>query len=284
MLSGISKLIKPELFMIKKFDASLGVLFAVFALGFIGPLLYQVQPTAVAGPLEAPPSRQFPLGTDAYGKDVLAQLIAGVRGSLQIGATAAAISLLIGVIVGLIAGYKGKLVDNLLMMLTDIVLLLPSILLMILIAAYFKWRDPLLVSIIIGVTSWPWVARAVRSQTLSLKNREFVNLSKMAGLSDFQIVIRDILPNIASYIFMAYVLLMSGAMIAETGLSMIGLGTTQGLTLGNILFWAQVLEAVRRGLWWWFIPPGATLVALAASLLMLATALDEYFNPKLRGS
>jgi len=153
-----------------------------------------------------------------------------------------------------------------------------------LIAAYFKWRDPLLVSIIIGVTSWPWVARAVRSQTLSLKNREFVYLSKMAGYGDLQIVVRDILPNIASYVFMAYVLLMSGAMIAETGLSMIGLGVTQGVTLGSILFWAQVLEAVRRGLWWWFIPPGAVLVALASSLLMLATALDEYFNPRLRGA
>lgn len=284
MLRGAFKVIRPELFAIKKLDASLGVLATVLALGFVGPMVYQVQPTAVAGPLESPPSQIFPLGTDAYGKDVLAQLMAGVRGSLQIGATAAAISLLIGVLVGLIAGYKGKIVDNVLMMLTDIVLLLPSILLMILFAAYFKWRDPLLVSFIIGITSWPWVARAVRSQTLSLKNREFVNLSKMAGLSDFQIVIRDILPNIASYIFMAYVLLMSGAMIAETGLSMIGLGTTQGLTLGNILFWAQVLEAVRRGLWWWFIPPGATLVAMAASLLLLATALDEYFNPKLRGS
>ncbi len=284
MLRSVSKIISPELFTIKKLDASLAVLLTVFALGFVGPTVYTVPPTAVVGPLESPPSQLYPLGTDAYGKDVLAQLMAGIRGSLQIGATAAAISLLIGVLVGLMAGYKGKIVDNLLMMLTDIVLLLPSILLMILIAAYFKWRDPLLVSIIIGITSWPWVARAVRSQTLSLKNREFVNLSKMAGLSDLQIVIRDILPNIASYIFMAYVLLMSGAMIAETGLSMIGLGTTQGVTLGNILFWAQVLEAVRRGLWWWFIPPGATLVALAASLLMMATALDEYFNPKLRGS
>lgn len=284
MLREVSKLISPELFTIKKLTASLGVLLSILALGLVGPIVYPVPPTKVVGPLETPPSPAFPLGTDAYGKDILAQLIAGIRGSLQIGATAAAISLLIGVLVGLIAGYKGKIIDNLLMMLTDIVLLLPSILLMILVAAYFKWRDPLLVSIIIGVTSWPWVARAVRSQTLSLKNREFVNLSKMAGLSDLQIVIRDILPNIASYIFMAYVLLMSGAMIAETGLSMIGLGTTQGVTLGNILFWAQVLEAVRRGLWWWFIPPGVMLVSLAASLLMLATALDEYFNPKLRGS
>ncbi len=283
MLRGLYKVISPELFTIKKLDASVAVLSAIILMGFIGPTLYPVDPRAVVGPLESPPSDLYPLGTDAYGKDILAQLMSGIRGSLQIGVTAAAIALLIGVMVGLVAGYKGRLTESLLMMATDIVLLLPSILLMILIAAYFKWRDPLLVSIIIGVTSWPWVARAVRSQTLSLKNREFVYLSKMAGYSDLQIVVKDILPNIASYVFMAYVLLMSGAMIAETGLSMIGLGVTQGVTLGSILFWAQVLEAVRRGLWWWFIPPGAVLVALASSLLMLATALDEYFNPRLRG-
>ncbi len=283
MLRGLYKIINPELFTIKKLDASVAVLSAIILTGFVGPWLYPVDPRAVVGPLETPPTAAFPLGTDAYGKDILAQLMSGIRGSLQIGVTAAAIALLIGVMVGLVAGYKGRLTESLLMMLTDIVLLLPSILLMILIAAYFKWRDPMLVSIIIGVTSWPWVARAVRSQTLSLKSREFVYLSKMAGYRDLQIVVRDILPNIASYIFMAYVLLMSGAMIAETGLSMIGLGVTQGVTLGSILFWAQVLEAVRRGLWWWFIPPGAVLVALAASLLMLATALDEYFNPRLRG-
>jgi len=283
MLRAISRVVRPEFFMIRKLDVSLGILLTILALGFIGPYFYPVQPTVVAGPLEAPPSQRFPLGTDAYGKDILAQLIAGIRGSLQVGSLAAAIALLIGVTVGLVAGYKGKITDNLLMMLTDIIFMLPSILLMILIAAYFKWRDPLLVSLIIGVTSWPWVARAVRSQTMSLRSREFVNLSRMAGLSDIHIIIRDVLPNIASYIFMAYVLLMSGAMIAETGLSMIGLGTTQGLTLGNILFWAQVLEAVRRGLWWWFIPPGAILVAMASSLLLMATALDEYFNPRLRG-
>ncbi|MDH5688683.1 MAG: ABC transporter permease subunit, partial [Candidatus Bathyarchaeota archaeon] len=139
------------------------------------------------------------------------------------------------------------------------------------------------VSIIIGITSWPWVARAMRSQMMSLKSREFMYMSRMAGLRDMRIILEDLLPNMASYTFMAFVLLMSGAMIAEAGLSMIGLGLTKGVSLGIILYWAQILEAVRRGLWWWFIPPGVCLVALAASLLLLSTALDEYFSPRLKG-
>jgi len=98
-----------------------------------------------------------------------------------------------------------------------------------------------------------------------------------------KIMFEDLIPNMASYIFMAFVLLMSGAMIAEAGLSMIGLGVTRGVSLGIILYWAQLLESVRRGLWWWFIPPGACLVSLATSMLLLSTSLDEYFSPRLRG-
>jgi len=133
------------------------------------------------------------------------------------------------------------------------------------------------------VTSWPWVARAVRAQMMSLKAREFVYMSRIAGLRDIRIIVEDLLPNMASYIFMAFVLLMSGAMIAEAGLSMIGLGVTKGISLGIILYWAQLFESVRRGLWWWFMPPGACLVALASSLLLMSTALDEYFSPRLKG-
>ncbi|MCX8171810.1 MAG: ABC transporter permease, partial [Candidatus Bathyarchaeota archaeon] len=200
-----------------------------------------------------------------------------------IGLIAALIALCIGVIIGVLSGYWGGLVDSSLMLVTDVILVLPSILIMMLIAAYLKERNPIFVSLVIGVTSWPWVARAIRAQMMSLKAREFVYMSKIAGLRDIRIIFEDLLPNMASYIFMAFVLLMSGAMIAEAGLSMIGLGVTKGISLGIILYWAQLFESVRRGLWWWFIPPGACLVTLAASLLSLSTALDEYFSPRLRG-
>ena len=277
----VSPVIK-DLFKIKKLDISLLVIFAILFTGLFGPLIYKRDPLAMRYPPERPPNRVNPLGTDSYGRDILAQLLYGIRTSIYIGVIAALIALSIGVIVGSIAGIKGGIIDNILMAITDIVLVLPSVLLMMLIAAYFKYRSPMLVSLIIGVTSWPWVARAIRSQILSLKSREFVYLSKMAGLSDLRIVIGDLLPNMAAYIFMAFVLLMSGAMMSEAGLSMIGVGVTKGVSLGIMLYWAQMLEAIRRGLWWWFIPPGLVLVALASSLLMISTALDEYFSPRLK--
>jgi len=246
-------------------------------------MLYATTPLAVVGPAEQPPSVEFPLGTDSWGRDLLALLLAGTKNSFRIGVTAALIALTIGVVIGVTAGFKGGIIDSALMLVTDVVLVLPSILLMMLIAAYFRERNPLYVSIIIGVTGWPWVARAIRSQMMSLKSREFMYLSKMAGIRDMRIIVEDLLPNMASYIVMAFVLLMSGAMIAEAGLSMIGLGVTKGVSLGIILYWAQILESVRRGMWWWFGPPGAVLVSLAASLLLMSTALDEYFSPRLKG-
>jgi len=272
-----------DLLRIKKLDASLAIFIGIILVGVFGSIIYGVDPLAIVGPPEEPPSDRFPLGTNSWGRDLLARLLSGIESSLYIGVTAALISLAIGLVIGVISGFKGGLADNSLMMVTDVVLVLPSILIMMLVAAYLKERNPLFVSIIIGVTSWPWVARAMRSQIMSLKSREFMYMSRMAGLRDMRIIIEDLLPNMASYIFMAFVLLMSGAMIAEAGLSMIGLGVTKGVSLGTILYWAQILEAVRRGLWWWFLPPGVCLVALAASLLLMSTALDEYFSPRLKG-
>jgi peptide/nickel transport system permease protein len=272
-----------DLLRIKKLDASLAIFISILITSVLGSMLYATKPLAIVGPAEQPPSADFPLGTDSWGRDLLALLLAGTKNSLRIGVTAAVIALTIGVVIGVTAGFKGGITDSALMLVTDVVLVLPSILIMMLVAAYLRERNPFYVSLIIGATGWPWVARAIRSQIMSLKSREFMYLSKMAGLRDVRIIVEDLLPNMASYIAMAFVLLMSGAMIAEAGLSMIGLGVTKGVSLGIILYWAQILESVRRGMWWWFGPPGAVLVALASSLLLMSTALDEYFSPRLKG-
>ena len=278
----VPQLIKDFL-RIKKLDASLAIFMVIMLTSVFGSVLYKVKPLAIAGPAEQPPSAEFPLGTDSWGRDLLALLLTGTKNSLQIGVTAALISLTIGVVIGVTAGFRGGIIDSALMLVTDVILVLPSILIMMLVAAYMRERNPFYVSLIIGFTGWPWVARAIRSQIMSLKSREFMDLSKMAGLGDVRIIVEDLLPNMASYIAMAFVLLMSGAMIAEAGLSMIGLGVTKGVSLGIILYWAQMLESVRRGMWWWFGPPGVVLVLLAASLLLMSTALDEYFSPRLKG-
>jgi len=222
------------------------------------------------------------LGTDSRGHDELAQLLHGIRTSLYIGVTASIIAIIIGVIVGTLSAIKGGIIDESLMLITNIVTTLPSILLMILIATLTKYRSGLIVAFIIGITSWPWVARGIRAQLMSLKTREFVFLSRMAGLGDLRISVEDLLPNMGSWIFMAFIMQMSGAMVSEAGLSMIGVGVTRGVSLGIMLFWAQIMEAIRRGLYWMFVPPGLCLVMIAALLLTIATTLDEYFNPRLR--
>lgn len=273
-----------ELFKIKKLVLSVAMSLGILLISLFGSILYPVDPLEMVGPAEQGPSEKFPLGTDSWGRDLLALLLHGIKNSFYIGVTAAVIALTIGLVIGVISGLKGGLIDSFLMLLTDIILVLPSILIMMLIAAYLKERNPFFVSLIIGFTSWPWVARAVRSQIMSLKEREFIHMSRMAGLSDIKIIWGDLLPNMASYTSMAFVLLMSGAMIAEAGLSMIGLGVTRGISLGIILFWAQILESVRRGMWWWFVPPGACLVIMATSLLLLSTSLDEFFSPRLKGA
>jgi peptide/nickel transport system permease protein len=267
-----------------RFLISSALIAAVAVLAVFGPSWYPVSPVAIVGRAERPPSQEHPLGTDARGRDVLAQIVHGTRTSLFIGLLAAVTALTIGGLIGALAGFKRGFIDDVLMLLTNLMLAFPAILLLLLVAVFLPVRGPVVVALLLGFTAWPWLARAVRAQIMSLKEREFVALSRMAGLSDIRIALADLLPNMGSYMFMAFVLLMSGAMLAEAGLSMIGMGLTEGVSLGIMLFWAQMFEAVRRELYWWFIPPGAVLVALSTSLLVFSTALDEYFSPRLKGS
>ncbi|MEM3712804.1 MAG: ABC transporter permease [Thermoproteota archaeon] len=279
-------LIPKEIFRIKKFTFSITVMIAVIFVALVGPLLYsKLNLSLYAGTPDSPPSNEFPLGTDRNGRDILSHLLIGIRTSLYVGAIATIIALTIGVLVGSFAGFKGGILDEILMMITNIIYTLPAILLMILIASYLKERSPLFVSMVIGVTSWPWLARAVRAQMMSLKEREFVQMSKISGLKGHEIIFKDLLPNMASYIFMSVALLLSISMLAEAGLSMIGAGIDPSTesSLGVMLQRAQQGEAVRLGRWWCFVPPGIVLVIITTSLLMLSTSIDEYFNPRLRG-
>ncbi|MDK6028224.1 ABC transporter permease [Ignisphaera sp. 4213-co] len=265
-----------------RFVVGLSIFMIVVLLGTIGPLIYTKDPLSFAGPMETPPSPQYPLGTDTYGRDILAQLLWGTRNSLYVGLLTAVIATIIGLVIGSVAGIKGGIIDEVLMSITNIVLSIPGMLLAILVASYLKVRAMEMVALLLGVTSWPWFARAIRAQLMSLKEREYVYLSKMAGLEDLKIAFADLLPNIASYVFMAFVLYVNGGILGEAGLSIIGVGPTRGVTLGLMLQWAALMEAVRRGLWWWFIPPGAVMVAATSSLMVISTALDEIFNPRLR--
>ncbi|WP_448534983.1 ABC transporter permease [Pseudothermotoga sp.] len=274
-------MIRP-LFKNKKFIVGISIFLFFLMLGILGPVFYRVSPTKMTWDYEQPPSAKYPLGTDTYGRDVLAQLLHGIRSSLYIGFLAAIISLSIGTVVGSLAAVKRGIVDDTLMAITNIVLTTPSILIAILIASYLRIRSMEVVAVILGLFQWPWFARAIRAQLMSVMSREYVYLSIMAGYSDMRLVIEDLLPTIATYAFMSFVLFINGGIMGEAGLSLIGLGPTRGISLGLMLQWAVLMEAVRRGLWWWFVPPGVAIVALTASLMVISTTMDEVFNPRLR--
>jgi len=230
--------------------------------------------------------RFLPLGTDNFGRDVLTELVAATRVSLQIGFVAGITATLIGLTFGLLAGYIGGVVDDVIMFFTNLFTVIPSFVLLILISFSIgqERRGATTVAVVIGLTSWVWTARAVRAQVISLRNRDHVNLSKLSGHSIAYIIVADILPYIASYVVMALILQISSAILSEAGLSILGLGprTTEVPTLGLMMNWAMIYQAHILGKWWAYLPVLITIALITFSMNLMNTGLDQVFNPALR--
>lgn len=235
---------------------------------------------------QVPNVRVLPLGTDNFGRDVLTELVAATGVSLRIGFVAGIIATLIGLILGLLAGYVGGLVDDVIMFITNLFTVIPGFVLLILISFSIgqEQRGAFTVAVVIGFTSWVWTARAVRAQVISLRNRDHVNLSKLSGHSIVHIITADILPYIASYVVMALILQISSGILAEAGLSILGLGprTTEVPTLGLMMNWAMIYQAQLLGKWWAYFPVIVVIALIAFSLNLMNTGLDQVFNPALR--
>ena len=228
----------------------------------------------------------LPLGTDNFGCDTLKKLVSACGTSIKIGLIAGALATLIGLLLGLLAGYLGGIVDEIVMFITNIFTVIPSFILLILISYSIgqDQRGAVTVALVIGFTSWVWTARSVRSQVISLRNRDHVNLSKLSGHSLFRIIMTDILPYIASYVVMAFILQISSAILAEAQLSLLGLGpkTTEIPTLGLMMNWAMLYSAHLNGSWWAYFPLILTIALISFSLNLMNTGLDQVFNPTLR--
>jgi len=222
------------------------------------------------------------LGTDNFGRDVMAQFVAGTKSSLFIGLVAGTIATIIGLAFGLLAGYVGGALDNFLSSLTNIFIVIPSIVILILISVSISTTTTVSIGIIIGLTSWPWTARSVRAQTTSLRNRDHVSLSKLSGHSMPRIIIRDVLPYIASYVVMAFILQVASGILAEATLSMLGLGPRNVATLGMMMYWAGSFNALFNGNWWAFFPMVAMISLISFSLNLMNSGLDQIFNPQIR--
>ncbi len=266
-----------------RFWFALGLTIAVLLFAFLGPYLTGIdEPTDIIGALYAEPSAGAWLGTDNFGRDVFTQLIYGTRTSLIIGVIAGLIATFIGVVIGLSAGFYGGIVEEALMGVTNVVITIPSIVVLILLSIAVGTRSIYSIAIIIGVTSWPWTARAVRAQASSVRTREHVDLARLTGANTFSIMVWEVLPYMLSYIVMAFVLQLTSGILQEAALSMLGLGPSSSISLGIMLHWALLWESVRTGAWWAFVPPTIFLTLIAFVLLLLQSSLDEVFNPRLR--
>ncbi|NIM93095.1 MAG: ABC transporter permease subunit [Anaerolineales bacterium] len=235
---------------------------------------------------QVPNVRVLPLGTDNFGRDMLKELISAIGTSLLIGLVAGLVATSIGLTLGLLAGYIGGLADDTIMFITNLFTVIPGFVLLILISFSIgqERRGAFTVAVVIGLTSWVWTARAVRAQVISLRHRDHVNLSKLSGHSIFRIILRDILPYIASYVIMALILQISLGILAEAGLSILGLGpkTTEVPTLGLMMNWAMIYQAEITGKWWAYFPVILIIAMIAFSMNLMNTGLDQVFNPALR--
>jgi peptide/nickel transport system permease protein len=236
---------------------------------------------ATAADVLAPPSPEHILGQDEVGRDVLSLVIYGTRISLVVGFAASFIVILIGCVIGLIAGYFGGWVDTLLMRITDGILVIPALPLMLVIIAV-AGRGIINIILVIGFLSWTYMARTVRSQVLSVKERQFVLRARAIGVSHFGIIVYHILPQVLPLIFASATLDVSYAILAEASLSFLGLGDPTLISWGSTLNRAFMRGAVTNGAWWYLVPPGLALAWVTLSLAMLSNAVQEIINPRLR--
>lgn len=265
-----------------KFTAG-SLILALFILAAIfAPVLSPDSPTATSYGAALAPSWQHLLGTTRSGQDILSQLIWGTRQSLEIAFLVGLFSTIAGIVVGLVAAYKGGWIDDALMMLTNIVLVIPGLVLVIVISSYLAQSNNVVIAAIIALTSWPWGARVFRAQALSIKAKDFVMASVSVGERVGHIVVADILPNMLSLVAANFLFTCLYAILTAASLQFLGLGNIDAVSWGSMLYWANNSQALLTGEWWWFAPPGLAIGILGGSFALMNFGLDEITNPRLK--
>ncbi|HWA77414.1 MAG TPA: ABC transporter permease [Polyangiaceae bacterium] len=252
-------------------------------LAFLAPLLMHIDPRTRVGLAYLPPSSEHWLGTDHMGVDMLSMLIAGLQSSLYVGFLAGTVATVVGTLIGVYGGYKGGLLDDLLTVVTNLFLVIPSLIVLILLSTSLEnGRSLSLIALFIGGTTWTWSARAVRAQSASLRSRDHVSLARVNGYSTLGIVILHILPYLLSYIFMVFILQTATGILSEASISLLGLGPYDSVSLGKILNDAIQNEALGDGAWWAFVPAVVLITVIVFALYVVNTAMEGVFNPRLR--
>jgi len=267
----------------RKFVGGASVILVLVAIAIIGLVTIPGNLRRAGSlPPRLPPGPGGLLGTDSLGRSVALQMSEAVLKSLQVGLIAASLGTFLGALLGFTSGYFGGWVDALLRVFIDVFLSVPSLLFLVLIAALVKGVGVPVMALIIGTFAWASPARQSRAQVLSLKERAFVRLARLSGVSDFQIIFGELMPNMLPWLGANFVNAFLSAILAESGLSLLGLGPQREMTLGMMIYWALSYGAILQNLWWWWLIPVVTLMGLFLSLYLIHLGLDEVSNPRLQ--
>ena len=271
------------LFSNRKFAIGTVIFVLIAATALIGGLLVDPAERRTGAFLDRlAPGGEAILGTTGLGQSVAIQWTEAVPNSILVGLIGATLGTLIGATVGLVSGYFGGKIDAVLRVLIDVFLSVPSLLFLILIASLIKGVSVAAMALIIGIFAWAWPARAVRSQALTLKERAFVNVARLNGESELEIVGRELLPHMLTWLGANFLNAFIAAILAESGLSILGLGPQREMTLGTMIYWALSYGAIFQNLWWWWLTPVITLIVLFLALYLVHLGLDETGNPRIR--
>ena len=257
---------------------------ALILFGPIASLLVDPDGAKVGSAMpEQPPSAEFPLGTDAVGRQLLPVIVIGTPLTLRIGLIAGAIGLGLGVIFGFLAGYFGGWVDTLIKGAADVLLTVPGLLFLVVIATTIKGAVSVnMMAFVVASLAWMWPTRTIRAQVLTLRERQFVMVARLSGMSGLEIIWRELIPNLLPYLAASFVSAVGSAILATIGLEALGLGPQNEPTLGMTIYWALYYTSILRGLWWWWGPPIAIIILTFMGLFLISLGLDQIANPKLR--
>jgi peptide/nickel transport system permease protein len=262
------------------------LLLALFCFAAVGAYLTDIedaQPLA-ARPLQ-PPSAEYPFGTDKLGRDLFATIVAGIPLTLRIGLLAGLIGLAIGTFLGFVSAYYGGWIDTIIRGVVDVGLTVPGLMVLIILAIAYSGRLNInSMALIVAVLAWLYPARVIRAQVLTLKQRPFVEVARLTGMSGIEIIFLELMPNLLPYLAASLVGAVSSAILASIGLEALGLGPLDSPTLGMTIYWALLNGAVINRWWWWWAPPILVISLLFNGLYLLAMGLDEIANPRVRRS
>jgi peptide/nickel transport system permease protein len=265
--------------------AATGLAILVFFIGvaLFSPLISPGDPNKMVGRPHDPPSAAHPFGTSRQGQDIFKQVVQGARQSLVIGFVTGTLIISFCILIGVTAGYMGGVVDEALSLMMNIFLILPGLPLIIVVAGWVQQPGPSTIMLVLAFTSWAYGARVLRSQTLVLRNSDFVAAARVTGEPGWRIVLFEILPNMTSLVVSSWIGAVIFVILTESTLSFVGLGNPNSVSWGTTLYWASNNQALLTGAWWTFIPPGLCIAMTGLSLTLINYGIDEITNPRLRG-